>query len=123
MLSGSYYIWDTYITILLLFLVYHKALAIKVNPAQISVTEGESFTFSCGPSNDPLESISVTLNENEQPLGRVNLVNRSDDDIMFYQYRSTTFEDHNTRIVCSAGSDRGIIRLSVFCKCQTTLAS
>ena len=65
----------------------------------------------------------MTLNENEQPLDRVTTVNESDDGIILYQYRTTTFEDHDTRIVCSAGNDRGVIRLSVFCKCLTTLAS
>ena len=67
--------------------------------------------------------ISVTLNENEQFLGRVNFVNESDDGVILYQYRNTTCDDHDTRIVCTAGTDRGVIRLSVFCKCLTTLAS
>ena len=65
----------------------------------------------------------MTLNENEQLEGRVTTVNESDDGIILYQYRTTTFEDHDTRIVCSAGNDRGVIHLSVFCKCLTTLAS
>lgn len=88
----------------------------------MSVTEGESFTFSCGPSNDPLELISVTLNDNEPPQSRIYFVNESDDGVRLYQYRNTTIDDHNTIIVCTAGSDRGVIQLSVFCKCLTTLA-
>ena len=88
----------------------------------MSVTEGESFTFRCGPSNDPLELISVILNDNEQPQGRVNFVNRSADGVMLYQYRNTKCDDHNTRITCAAGSDRGTIHLSVFCKYLITIA-
>ena len=98
-------------------------LTINVSPDQVFITEGESFTFTCGPSKDPLELISVMLNENEQPLDRVTTVNESDDGIILYQYRNTTFEDHNTRIECTAGTDRGFLYLSVFCKCLTTLAS
>lgn len=65
----------------------------------------------------------MTLNENEQSLGRVTTVNESDDGIILYQYRNTTYEDHNTRIVCTAGTDRGFLHLSVFCKCLIALAS
>ena len=90
-------------------------LALPVSQGQIFVTEGESFIFSCGPSMDPLEGISVTLNNNEPSQRFVLQINTSESGT-YFQYRNTTFEDDNTRIVCTAGQDVGTIDLTVFCK-------
>ena len=90
-------------------------LALPVSQGQIFVTEGESFNFSCGPSNDPLDGISVTLNNNEPSQGIVFPIGTLNNATLF-QYRNTTFEDDNTRIVCTAGQDVGTIDLTVFCK-------
>ena len=95
---------------------YHETLALPVSQNRIYVTEGESFNFSCGPSNDLLEGISITLNNNEPPQGIVTAMGTLSDGAVLYQYRNTTFEDDNTRIVCTAGQDEGVIYLTVFCE-------
>ena len=95
--------------------MYHEVLSLKVNPDQVFVSEGESFTFKCGPSNDSLEQISVFLNGNEPSQGIVTQINVTDG-IVHYQYRNTTFEDDNTIIVCAAGSNQGTIDVTVFCE-------
>ena len=90
-------------------------ISLQVNPDQISIAEGESFAFNCGPSNDSLEQISVFLNGNEPSQGIVTQINITDG-IVHYQYRNTTSEDDNTIIVCAAGSDLGTIYITVFCE-------
>ena len=94
---------------------YCKTLALPVSQERIYVTEGESFNFSCGPPIDPLEGTTTTLNNNEPSVGIVTQIGISEN-ITFYHYRNTTFEDNNTRIVCTAGQDVGVIYLTVFCK-------
>ena len=88
-----------------------------MSPTHITVTEGQSFTFTCGPSGDDLEGISITLNDNMPSDGIVDVVNdTSPDGVMEYRYRNTTADDDDTRIVCSAGQDEGFIYLTVFCE-------
>ena len=88
-----------------------------MSPKYIAVTEGDSFTFTCGPSNDEYERISITLNENMPSQGIVVVVNdTSPNGVIEYRYRNTTMEDDDTEIVCSAGRDEGIIHLTVFCE-------
>ena len=83
----------------------------------IAVTKGQSFTFTCGPSADELEGITVTLNDNEPSEGIVTTINdTSPNGVIEYRYRHTTAADDNTRIVCSAAQDEGVIYLTVFCK-------
>ena len=65
---------------------------------------------------DPLEGISTTLNNNEPSEGIVLPINTSADGVALFQYRTTTFEDDNTIIVCTAGQDVGTIHLTVFCE-------
>lgn len=57
----------------------------------------------------------MTLNQNEQAQDAVTRLNMTDG-IVLYQYHNTTFEDDNTRIVCAAGADQGVIHITVFCK-------
>ena len=95
--------------------ICHTVLTLPVSQENISVTQGESFKFFCGPSNDQLDGIAVTLNNNEPSTGIVNR-NGTRDDISFFVYRNTTQDDDGTRIVCSSGRDTGTIYLTVFCK-------
>ena len=90
-------------------------LPLMVSQEHISVTLGESFNFSCGPSTDSLEGITVTLNNNELPEERVTPIG-TQDNVSFYMYRNTTREDNGTKIVCASGKDVGNIYLIVFCK-------
>ena len=95
---------------------YCKTLALPVSQERIHVTEGEAFNFSCGPPIDPLEGTTTTLNNNKPSMGIVTQIGISEDGVTLFQYRNTTFEDDNTRIVCTAGQDVGVIHLTVFCK-------
>lgn len=88
-----------------------------MSQTHITVVEGESFIFSCGPSTDRYEGITVTLNDNMLSQGIVTRINgTSPDDVIWYRYNHTTAADDNTRIVCTAGQDKGVIHLTVFCE-------
>jgi len=87
----------------------------------IFVNEGYPFNFSCGPSNDPLEMISVTLNNNEPSTGIVNRLSGSIGDKVLYQYRVTNRSDDDTTITCTAGQDTGRITVTVFRKLSSKI--
>lgn len=72
--------------------------------------------FTCGPSTDSLDRISVFLNKNEPSDGIVHKVNESDNGVVLYKYRNATIDDNDKMITCSAGQDEGTIQLTVFCE-------
>ena len=91
-------------------------MALPFSPELIFVNEGYPFNFSCGPSADPLEMISVTLNDNQVSTGIVTRLSGSRGQEVLFQYRATTRGDNGTTITCTAGQDMGIIKVTVFCK-------
>ena len=82
----------------------------------IFVNEGYPFNFSCGPSADPLEMISVTLNDNQVSTGIVTRLSGARGQKVLFHYRATTSDDDDTTITCTAGQDTGRISVTVFCK-------
>jgi len=82
----------------------------------VFVTEGYPFNFSCGPSQDDLERISVTLNDNQPSTGIVTRLKGNRGEVVLFQFRATDRNDNGTVIKCTAGSDTGSIAVTVFCK-------
>ncbi|XP_065886154.1 netrin receptor unc-40-like [Dysidea avara] len=103
------------IVIILITITFHPGiLALPFSPELIFVNEGYPFNFSCGPSADPLEMISVTLNDNQVSTGIVTRLSGSRGQEVLFQYRATTRGDNGTTITCTAGQDMGIIKVTVF---------